>query len=926
MSASAAVLILVITILRALLIHKLPKKTFMILWGLALFRLLAPFSLPSVLSVYSWLPQQNIETANMRQPLPINELFPSENKSATPEIHAGYIQSTEAAASLPFGAISVWKLAWAAGFLACFGFFLLAYHRGISKFKQSSPIENPFIEDWKLKHPLWRKLSIKQSDQISAPLSYGLFRPVILLPQSWNRNDTVLLEYILTHELVHIRRFDILYKAVLILATCIHWFNPMVWVMFLLLNRDIELACDETVVHILGEHRKSAYAHALIDMEIQKAGIMPLCNNFSRNAIEERIRAIMKTKKASLLMAALAAVLIVAVTACFATSGAADKEKSQSIGATLSAQDLEQLLALKFAGYEKMSISEYQTKAWKAIDTVNYQELLERISKNSSFYEQKDNDSAASFFFYVLEPLTAEKWQERKFEGYAQTNYKEAWENAVLEYSFTIAITNPQTLTVGEYNETRLGIRNELNELVKNKTLTQLQDENAMNSIIRSELEEIQQRYNSDKLQIALEYAYRPLSQPNASTAAKIPIQAQGEQEYSSATAEDYRSLLALKTPDYQTMSVSDFNQGLIEWANEDYERAERIAADHARSNYAIPLSKEEQSFIELTVWASGMENAELVRSHHLSEPEQNPIAAIELPDKEKYVENKISAWCSGAYRFSYHMENKNTLSIGERDHHLAQLLSEIQTLWNTTEIEDLLKMNKSGLEARLREIAARNSNEKIKFSIVEGQVYFEHAKEQSSEVSIPQEQLLEISISSAAVDFMQAKDNQDIYADYNAKHYDVSIEKRASLVSVDIQSLTKNNNASPVKLYIPKQYRQYIRIDVRNGAIEGKSLFVDSNITAAIENSNLELVFPAAFTGSFQADVKESNINFISENNYKNFDIDIVSYGAIVEVPNSFKKAGNIYSYSNGNKNAKLSLTLDEYSMAEFQPSLPYS
>ena len=90
-------------------------------------------------------------------------------------------------------------------------------------------------------------------------------------------------------------------KLIATLALCIHWFNPVVWAMYIFLNRDIELSCDESVVRQFGETSKSNYAKTLISMEEKKSGLIPLHNSFSRNAIEERITAIMKTKKMTII-------------------------------------------------------------------------------------------------------------------------------------------------------------------------------------------------------------------------------------------------------------------------------------------------------------------------------------------------------------------------------------------------------------------------------------------------------------------------------------------------------------------------------------------------------------------------------------------------------------------------------------------------
>jgi hypothetical protein len=103
-------------------------------------------------------------------------------------------------------------------------------------------------------------------------------------------------------------------------ALCAHWFNPLVWVMYVLANRDIELSCDENVVRTLGEKTKSAYALTLIGLEEQRSGLSPLVSNFAKNAIEERIVSIMKIKKTSLVGILLAVVLVAGTTTAFATA------------------------------------------------------------------------------------------------------------------------------------------------------------------------------------------------------------------------------------------------------------------------------------------------------------------------------------------------------------------------------------------------------------------------------------------------------------------------------------------------------------------------------------------------------------------------------------------------------------------------------
>ena len=323
MSFLGTVIILLIVVLRAVLINRLPKKTFLILWWIALIRLLVPFSIKSVTSIYSLFQSiysdiNPVRTAQTTTFLPINGNMPEIANG----LSEAMVQRTES--------ISILSVIWLAGLLLCFGFFAVSYIKCYREFRFSLPVENDILEAWKEKHPLKRSLSIRQTETIAAPLSYGVIRPVILMPKNTEWKNIYQLRYVLEHEYVHIRRLDMLTKLIMIAAVCIHWFNPLVWVMYILFNRDLELSCDETVVRRFGMDIKSVYATALISMEEKKSGLTPLCNSFSKNAIEERIRAIMKIKKTSKFAVMISAVLVIGVTGGFATSASSLEKKTET--------------------------------------------------------------------------------------------------------------------------------------------------------------------------------------------------------------------------------------------------------------------------------------------------------------------------------------------------------------------------------------------------------------------------------------------------------------------------------------------------------------------------------------------------------------------------------------------------------------------
>lgn len=343
-SVSGAVFILAVVIIRAAAINHLPKKTFLILWEAVLLRLMIPFSIPSIFSAYTLIPygypvihaplgQANFIRQGISRRISDFLLSPFFKAAAAPATSAVSWESLitmQAPDSLPANSpsVSVWFLIWCAGMIFLAVFFILSYLRCRTEFRTALPISNAYVEQWLKERPIKRHISIKQLDRISTPLTYGIFRPVILMPKKTDWENVNQLQYILTHEYAHICHFDAVTKLAAAFVLCIHWFNPFVWVMYMLLNRDMELACDESVIKQLGEKSKSAYSNMLICMEAEKSGLPSFYSNFSKNAVEERITAIMHVKPTTPAAFLSACFIIFAALSLFATSPAASTGSS----------------------------------------------------------------------------------------------------------------------------------------------------------------------------------------------------------------------------------------------------------------------------------------------------------------------------------------------------------------------------------------------------------------------------------------------------------------------------------------------------------------------------------------------------------------------------------------------------------------------
>ena len=317
MSVAGGVLILFIVVIRALAIHRLPKTTFLALWMIAALRLLLPFSIPLPFNIHIGLDV----FSDVVQELPSGNIASTLPGDSPPSYDIGTAVPSPATEH-----ISTFEILWLVGVLLLAIYFSISYFRSMRKFRMSIPDNTPYIQNWLTAHQISRPLAVRSSDLISSPLTYGILHPVILLPKKLDRNDQAALKYVLTHEYVHIRRFDAITKILFAAVLCIHWFNPFVWVMYVLANRDMELSCDAWVIRMMGAKNRSSYALMLIKMEERRNGMSALCSHLGKNAISERIEAIMKFKKTSILACAFALVLVVGATTAFATSTGAWRE------------------------------------------------------------------------------------------------------------------------------------------------------------------------------------------------------------------------------------------------------------------------------------------------------------------------------------------------------------------------------------------------------------------------------------------------------------------------------------------------------------------------------------------------------------------------------------------------------------------------
>ena len=359
MSVSGALLVLAVVLIRLAALRAVPKRTFLFLWALVLVRLLVPF--PPLLPLPSLLPEgllaPTVTAATAAQAVPSSAAnaaqgeqtprpayTPAPAQTAAPAPQASHAPTPNAPATPhgtvpgeplrtePGGALSprmasvgrAALIVWLLGLCITAAVFAILYILSYRRFRRAKPLEGPAAEVWLASHTTKRKLSLRTLAGLSSPLTYGILRPVILLPEDMDLSEESA-AYALEHEYVHARRLDALWKLLLAITLTVHWFNPFVWLMWFLANRDLELSCDEEVLRRFGTEQRGDYARALLAMEEKRALLPPLHSGFGAGTTKERILSIMKYKKATVLSIALAVALVAALAAC--TLGGAERPK-----------------------------------------------------------------------------------------------------------------------------------------------------------------------------------------------------------------------------------------------------------------------------------------------------------------------------------------------------------------------------------------------------------------------------------------------------------------------------------------------------------------------------------------------------------------------------------------------------------------------
>ena len=300
MSISASWLILAVLILR-LVLKKAPKWVNVLLWGIVAVRLICPLSFESTLSLIPSAETIPLDIEMAAKPT-IDSGVPAINSVVNPVLSSFAPPQHVLTSANP---LQIWipllNIIWLIGVGSLLLYTAVSYWRLCRKVDTAVRYKD----------------NIFQSENVSSPFVLGLIKPRIYLPFKLDGQN---LEHVVAHEKAHIHRKDHWWKPLGFLLLTIHWFNPLMWLAYVLLCRDIELACDEKVIKELGNEQRADYTQALVACSVNRRMIAACPLAFGEVGVKERVKSVMNYKKPAFWIIVLAVIACVIVAVCFLTN------------------------------------------------------------------------------------------------------------------------------------------------------------------------------------------------------------------------------------------------------------------------------------------------------------------------------------------------------------------------------------------------------------------------------------------------------------------------------------------------------------------------------------------------------------------------------------------------------------------------------
>lgn len=408
MSISASWLILAVLILR-LVLKKAPKWVNVLLWGIVAVRLICPFSFESALSLIpsaETFPEKIISGPSFDVQTGIT---PIDNR-INDYLGDRYFEGVTVPANNGNNIMTILTIVWTIGILLLVAYTVISYwrlHREI---------------DTAVRY----KDNIFQSENVSSPFVLGIIKPRIYLPFSMNDQD---LEHVVAHEQAHICRKDHWWKPLGFLLLTVHWFNPLMWLAYVLLCRDIELACDEKVIKELSNEERADYTQALVACSVNRRMIAACPLAFGEVGVKERVKSVMNYKKPAFWIIVLAVITCVVVAVCFLTNPAGTALTKWTIDEIDMSAALSDVRSMTVR-YNSDSVFCSDGDSNRFIATMD----KIRVGRNS-ISQNRDSNRDHSFTITINDNLHL----------HFSFDFSEIWVDNGVKPSFSYPITNPET-------------------------------------------------------------------------------------------------------------------------------------------------------------------------------------------------------------------------------------------------------------------------------------------------------------------------------------------------------------------------------------------------------------------------------------------------------------------------------------------------
>ena len=408
MSISASWFVLAVLILRFVL-KKAPKWVNVLLWGIVAVRLAFPFSIESA---FSLIPSaETISPSIMMDTVPsVQTGVPAINNVINPVIGSSLAPAPGASANPLQIWIPILSMIWVAGVAILFVYTAVSYWRLRRKVSEAVILRD----------------NIFQSENVASPFVLGIIKPRIYLPFNMNGQD---LEHVVAHEQAHIRRKDHWWKPLGFLLLTIHWFNPLMWLAYVLLCRDIELACDEKVIKELDNEQRADYAQALVVCSVNRRMIAACPLAFGEIGVKDRVKSVMNYKKPEFWIIFLAVIACVIVAVCFLTNPAGTALTKWTIDEVDMSAALSDVRSMTVR-YNSESVLCNDGDSNRFIATMS----KIRVGRNS-ISQSRDSNRDHSFTITINDNLHL----------HFSFDFSEIWVDNGVKPSFSYPITNPET-------------------------------------------------------------------------------------------------------------------------------------------------------------------------------------------------------------------------------------------------------------------------------------------------------------------------------------------------------------------------------------------------------------------------------------------------------------------------------------------------